>query len=154
MPEGDIEFLGRRLINELGIQPWPRPWERREILREHLRTVKVPANVLVDQWHTAKASTKWQGPILTKTQKRRLQRIQAEARHHLEKAKGMRSNVWNRLKSQPSLQPMKNDYEAGSSRPVPWLQYKIEQWAPSELTEKVTQKALEEKIASLETIIK
>nr|CAD1835603.1 unnamed protein product [Ananas comosus var. bracteatus] len=73
MTKGDnIEFLGRRLVNELGILPWPRPWERRKILKNHLRTVKVPANVPVDQWHEVevKLSAKWQGPMLTKTQKR------------------------------------------------------------------------------------
>nr|CAD1831652.1 unnamed protein product [Ananas comosus var. bracteatus] len=66
MIEWDIEFLGRRLINELGIQPWPRPWESREILREHLRTIKVLSNVPVDQWHKAKVSAKWHELILTK----------------------------------------------------------------------------------------
>nr|CAD1831765.1 unnamed protein product [Ananas comosus var. bracteatus] len=45
MTEGDIEFLGRKLVYELDIQPCPRPWEGKEILREYLRIVKVPANV-------------------------------------------------------------------------------------------------------------
>nr|CAD1831759.1 unnamed protein product [Ananas comosus var. bracteatus] len=45
MTEGDIEFLGRKLVYELDIQPWLRPWEGKEILREYLRIVKVPANV-------------------------------------------------------------------------------------------------------------
>nr|CAD1827314.1 unnamed protein product [Ananas comosus var. bracteatus] len=80
--------------------------------------------------------------------------MQAEARHHWEEAKGMRPNVWNRLESRSSFRPMKNDYEEGGSKLVPWLKSKIEQLAPSEPTKKVTRKALEEKIGSLETIIK
>nr|CAD1827324.1 unnamed protein product [Ananas comosus var. bracteatus] len=66
----------------------------------------------------------------------------------------MRPNVWNRLESRSSFRPLKNDYEEGGSKLVPWLKSKIEQLAPSEPTKKVTRKALEEKIASLETIIK
>lgn len=93
MTEGDIEFLGWRLVIELGIQPWSRPWERKEILRDHRRTIKVLSNVPVDQWHTAKASAKCHGSMLTKIRKRRQQRLQAKARQHWEEAKGMKPNL-------------------------------------------------------------
>nr|CAD1838721.1 unnamed protein product [Ananas comosus var. bracteatus] len=49
---------------------------------------------------------------------------------------------------------MKKDNEAGGSNPILWLKSKIEQSAPIESIKKVTRKELEEKIASLETIIK
>nr|CAD1817785.1 unnamed protein product [Ananas comosus var. bracteatus] len=88
MTEGDIEFLGRWLVNELGIQPWPRPWKRREILRDHLRTVKVPSNVPVDQWYKAKVLVKWYGPKLTKTQKRRQQSCKAKRDSTMRRLKG------------------------------------------------------------------
>lgn len=52
----------------------------------------------------------------------------------------------------PSL-PIKNDNKAGGSNTLPWLKSQI-QSAMVELTKKVTHKELEEKITSLETIVK
>lgn len=49
---------------------------------------------------------------------------------------------------------MRNDHEAGGSSPIPWLKSKIERPIPTEPEEKATRRELEEKIASLETIIK
>nr|CAD1833859.1 unnamed protein product [Ananas comosus var. bracteatus] len=49
---------------------------------------------------------------------------------------------------------MKNDHEAGGSSPVPWLKSKIERPITARSEEKVTRRELEDKIASLETIIK
>lgn len=58
MTEGDVEILGRRLMNELGIQPWPILWERGESLKEYLKMVMMPANVPTEQWLTARASVR------------------------------------------------------------------------------------------------
>nr|CAD1829482.1 unnamed protein product [Ananas comosus var. bracteatus] len=80
--------------------------------------------------------------------------MQAEARHHWEEEKGMRSNVRKWPEIQPSFRPMKNDHKAGGSAPVLWLKSKIERLTPVEPTKKVTRKALQEKIAALEMIIK
>nr|CAD1829203.1 unnamed protein product [Ananas comosus var. bracteatus] len=80
--------------------------------------------------------------------------MQAEARHHWEEAKGMRSNVWKWPEIQPSFRPMKNDHKAGGSTPVLWLKSKIERLTPVEPTKRVTRKALQEKIAALEMITK
>nr|CAD1840701.1 unnamed protein product [Ananas comosus var. bracteatus] len=49
---------------------------------------------------------------------------------------------------------MRNDHEAGGSSPVPWLKSKIERPVLAEPEEKMTRRELENKIASLETIIK
>lgn len=141
-------------MNELGIQSWPRPWERREILREHLTTVKILANVPTDQQVMAKAPARWHGPMLMKTQKRRKQRIQAEARNQWEETNEIRSNTWRQPVQRPPYPPIKSDDEAGGSNPVPWLNRKIKQSATANQTKKVTHKELEEKIASLKTIIK
>nr|CAD1821644.1 unnamed protein product [Ananas comosus var. bracteatus] len=148
MTEGDIEFLGRRLVNELGIQPWPRPWERRKILKNHLRTVKVPANVPVDEWHEVevKPSARWQGPMLMKTQKRGQQRMQAEARQYYEEAKGIRLNVWRCPDEQSyPFRPMRNDYEVGGSSPVPQMKSMIERPTETESEEKMSRRELEDK---------
>nr|CAD1833666.1 unnamed protein product [Ananas comosus var. bracteatus] len=146
------DLVIQRLVNELGIQPWLRLWERREIPKEHLRTVKVPANVLIDQWHNAKHSQMaWADA--DEDSKAPAAKNVSRGKTSWEEAKGMMPNIWNRLESQPSFRHMKTDYEAGSSRLVPWLKSKIELSTPSEPTKKVTRKALEEKIASLETII-
>lgn len=66
----------------------------------------------------------------------------------------MRSNVRKWPEIQPSFRPMKNDHKAGGSAPVLWLKSKIERLTPVEPTKKVTRKALQEKIAALEMIIK
>nr|CAD1831559.1 unnamed protein product [Ananas comosus var. bracteatus] len=49
---------------------------------------------------------------------------------------------------------MRNDHEADGSSPFPWLKSKIERPITAEPEEKVTRREPEEKIASLETIIK
>lgn len=103
--------------------------------------------------------------MLTKTHKCRQQRLQAEASwkqrlqaeviQHREEAKMMKPNVWRwPYEPQPYFRFMKNDHEAGGSTLVPWLKSKVERPLPAELEKKATRKELEEKIASLETIIK
>lgn len=62
---------------------------KKKILREHLRMVKTPANM----WFTTRPPARWYRLVLTKTQERRQQRMQAKMRHHWEKAKGMRLNT-------------------------------------------------------------
>nr|CAD1829195.1 unnamed protein product [Ananas comosus var. bracteatus] len=81
--------------------------------------------------------------------------MQAEARQHYEDVKGMKLNVWKRPKEpRHPFRPMRNDHEACGSSPVPWLKSKIERPVTAETEEKMTRRELEDKIASLETIIK
>ncbi len=78
----EVYDLGVQLTEELRIQPWPKSWQRREILGEHLRKMDPPADVSVEEWFTSRGQARWQGPIMTKIQKRRLQRMEADARNN------------------------------------------------------------------------
>ncbi len=87
----EVETLGIQLAQHLQIQTWPRLWQRREILREHLRTMDPPVDVQEEQWFTSTGPARWQGPVMTKTQKRRMQRQEADARSNGVTAQWLRS---------------------------------------------------------------
>ncbi len=72
--ERKVGALPIRLVEELRIQPWPKHWQRREILREHLRMVDLLADVSVEQRFTLEEPARWYGPVMMKTHKRRQQR--------------------------------------------------------------------------------
>ncbi len=78
----EAENLGVQLARELKIQPWPKQWQRKGILREHLRKIDPPADVLLEQWFTSTGPARWQGSVMTKTQKRRMQRLDTDARNN------------------------------------------------------------------------
>ncbi len=91
--EREVDVLGVQLVDELRIQPWPNPWQRRKILKKHLRKVSWPADVSVEQWFTSKGSACWHGSVITKTQKRRQQRMQADARTEIPAAQRPQRNL-------------------------------------------------------------
>ncbi len=64
--KGEVDDLGIQLARKLKIQPWPKLWQRREILKEHIWKMNPPADVLVEQWFTSAGPARWQGPVMTK----------------------------------------------------------------------------------------
>ncbi len=79
LTKGEVEILGIYLAQGLKVQPWPKPWQRRKIIRKYLGKMSPPAGTPVEQRFTSTSSIRWQGPVMTKTQKRRMQRLEANA---------------------------------------------------------------------------
>ncbi len=68
---GEVDSLTTRLVEQHQILPWLKPWQRREILREHLREVGALADTTTEQQPTSTRPYRWNGPVMTMTQKRR-----------------------------------------------------------------------------------
>nr|CAD1823403.1 unnamed protein product [Ananas comosus var. bracteatus] len=57
--ENEVEMLGWKIVNGLGIHLCPILWQRREIFKKHLRIVKTLTNMPVNKWQVAKGQAKW-----------------------------------------------------------------------------------------------
>ncbi len=149
LPKREVESLGVQVARELLVRPWPKPWQRREILRERLGAMDTPAGMSVKQRFTSK------GPIMTKTQKCRVQRTETDARNSGVTPLWPRPDLGcERSMHRSPVAPTCNDNKAGGSAVPPRERTPVLELVAAKPMNETTRLKLEARLEALEAAVK